>query len=84
MILPRSIVRVPISASSTDLTEVFYVDDHQKEITEKLIEILKDKGFEVATRVTKAGTFWDAEDYHQDYYEKKNGTPYCHSYQKRF
>jgi len=65
-------------------SEVFYVDENQRKIAEKLIGILKDKGFEVATRITRAGTFWDAEDYHQDYYEKKNGVPYCHSYQKRF
>jgi peptide methionine sulfoxide reductase msrA/msrB len=65
-------------------SEVFYVDENQMKIVEKLIGILTDKGYKVATRVTKAGTFWDAEDYHQDYYEKKNGTPYCHSYQKRF
>jgi len=63
---------------------VFYVDDNQKRITESLIGILKDKGYEVATEVVKAGRFWEAEDYHQDHYEKKNGQPYCHSYQKRF
>lgn len=65
-------------------SEVFYVDDGQKETAEKLIGILKEKGYKVATRVTEAGTFWAAEDYHQEYYEKKNGTPYCHSYVKRF
>ncbi len=63
---------------------VFYTDDNQKKIAEKLIGILKDNGYDVATEVVKAGPFWEAEDYHQDYYEKKNGQPYCHSYQKRF
>lgn len=63
---------------------VFYTDDNQKKIAEKLIGILKVKGYKVATEVIKAGSFWDAEDYHQDYYEKNNGQPYCHSYQKRF
>ncbi|MCA1809672.1 MAG: peptide-methionine (S)-S-oxide reductase, partial [Lentisphaerae bacterium] len=46
--------------------------------------ILRDKGYDVATKLLPADTFWKAEDYHQDYYEKKNGTPYCHSYQQRF
>ncbi len=65
-------------------SEIFYFDDHQKKVAEKLIKILKDKGYNVVTKLTKATEFWDAEDYHQDYYEKKNGTPYCHIYTKRF
>ena len=63
---------------------VFYMDNHQKQTAEKLIKILKDKGYEVVTEVIAAGSFWKAEDYHQDYYSKKNGQPYCHFYQKRF
>jgi peptide methionine sulfoxide reductase msrA/msrB len=65
-------------------SEIFYLDDHQKEIAQKLIDILKSKGYNVATHLTKASTFWKAEDYHQDYYEKKQGTPYCHIYTKKF
>lgn len=65
-------------------SEIFYLDEKQKETAQKLIDILKAKGLKVATRLTKASTFWKAEDYHQDYYSKKNGTPYCHIYTKRF
>lgn len=65
-------------------SEVFYVDEGQKQVARKLIDILRAKGFDVATTVTPAGTFWPAEDYHQDYYQKKGTTPYCHSYTKRF
>ena len=63
---------------------VFYADDNQKQITEKLIGILKDKGYKVVTQVAKADTFWIAEDYHQDYYDVTGKQPYCHAYQKRF
>lgn len=63
---------------------VFYTDNHQKKTAQKLIKILEDKGYEVVTEIVAAGPFWDAEDYHQDYYSKQNGQPYCHSYQKRF
>lgn len=63
---------------------VFCANDEQKQVAEKLIKILKDKGVKVATEVNKAGTFWPAEDYHQQYYAKKRGTPYCHAYTKRF
>lgn len=65
-------------------SEVFYLDEQQKQTAEKLIDILKSKGLKVATKVTPASKFWDGEDYHQDYYMKKNGTPYCHIYTKRF
>ncbi|MGD2085741.1 MAG: bifunctional methionine sulfoxide reductase B/A protein [Candidatus Aminicenantes bacterium] len=65
-------------------SEIFYLDDQQKETAQKLIEQLKAKGYKVATQLTKASAFWNAEDYHQDYYMKKNGTPYCHVYTKRF
>jgi len=66
------------------LSAVFYLDDSQKATTEKLIDLLNKKGFKVATQLIKATIFWPAEDYHQQYYEKGGGTPYCHSRVSRF
>lgn len=63
---------------------VFYLDETQKKIAEALLDELRRKGYRVATSVEKAGTFWKAEDYHQDYYKKTGHHPYCHIYQKRF
>jgi len=63
---------------------IFYTNDEQKKTIEKLISILKDNGFKVVTQVEKAGKFWKAESYHQDYYDNKGDTPYCHGYVKRF
>ena len=65
-------------------SEIFYLDDEQKETAQKLINVLEGKGYKVATALTKATEFYGGEGYHQDYYEKKNGTPYCHFYTKRF
>lgn len=65
-------------------SEVFYQTPQQKEVAEKLIAQLKAKGLDVATEVTPATTFWVAEKYHQDYYDKKGTQPYCHKYTKRF
>jgi peptide methionine sulfoxide reductase msrA/msrB len=65
-------------------SEIFYFNEEQKGTVEKVIKILKDKGYKVATKVTKASTFWKAEEYHQNYYDKKGGIPYCHKYTKRF
>lgn len=63
---------------------IYYLNDGQKEVAEKLKGLLEDKGLNVATEITQASKFWEAEDYHQDYYDNKGGTPYCHIYSKRF
>ncbi len=63
---------------------VFYQNEAQRATTLKLIDILRGKGLNVVTEVTPAGTFWPAEDYHQQYYSKNGHSPYCHIYTKRF
>lgn len=63
---------------------VFYVDDEQKRVADRLVGILREKGYDVVTEVAPAGPFWPAEDYHQDYYEKTGKRPYCHARVKRF
>jgi len=63
---------------------IFYTSEDQKRMAEKYIGILTEKGYRVATILESAPEFWKAEDYHQEYYDKKNGTPYCHIYRKIF
>jgi peptide methionine sulfoxide reductase msrA/msrB len=63
---------------------VFYRTMEQKLIAEKLIDILKHKGYKVVTEVVPAAKFWKAEDYHQQYYAKNGEMPYCHRYEKKF
>ena len=65
-------------------SEIFYRTPEQKAVAERLLDTLRAKGYRIATRVTPAGTFWPAEAYHQDYYERKGTQPYCHGYTKRF
>ena len=65
-------------------SSIFYADEKQRATAESLIETLQSKGYQVATQLEPAGEFWEAEDYHQDYYEKKGSQPYCHVYTKRF
>jgi peptide methionine sulfoxide reductase msrA/msrB len=65
-------------------SSVFYLNDEQKRTTENLIALLQAKGLNVVTQVVPATKFWKAEEYHQQYYAKENGTPYCHRYVKRF
>jgi methionine-S-sulfoxide reductase len=33
----------------------------------------------IATEIADAPTFYPAEGYHQRWYEKKGGSPYCHA-----
>ena len=63
---------------------IFYTSENERKTAEKLMDELRKKGFAVATELTPATTFWIAEDYHQNYYEQKGGSPYCHIYQKKF
>ena len=63
---------------------VFYQNDAQRDLTQSLIGLLTAKGLKVATEVLPAQAFYSAEGYHQDYYDMKGGTPYCHGYRKLF
>ena len=63
---------------------IFYVDEGQKETANRLIEQLQKKGFDVVTEVEQASDFWQAEKYHQNYYEKTDRQPYCHVRTNRF
>jgi len=65
-------------------SEIFYLNEDQKVVAEKNLKILKDKGLKIATAVTKASEFYNAENYHQDYYFNNGKLPYCHGYTKRF
>ena len=64
-------------------SEVFYTTPAQRATAEKLLAALRAKGYDVATRVTAATTFWPAEEYHQDYNDRKGEQTYCHANTKR-
>ncbi|MCS4238084.1 peptide-methionine (S)-S-oxide reductase [Myroides gitamensis] len=62
-------------------SEIFYVDEGQKQAALEYIGILNDeKVFDqpIVTQVSPASTFYVAEEYHKNYFERK-GTenPYC-------
>jgi len=63
---------------------IFYSDEIEKNIAEKLIAELVDRGHKVATQIKKLNKFWPAEEHHQDYYEKIGKKPNCHTYKKIF
>lgn len=66
------------------LSAIFYRSRHEYDTAVELITILEEKGLRIATKLLPAAKFWPAEAYHQDYYDLKGTTPYCHAWTKRF
>ncbi len=59
---------------------IFYTNDIEKQIALNLIDALnKNKIYpnKVVTEISKLGTFYNAEDYHQDYFKNNANAPYC-------
>jgi peptide methionine sulfoxide reductase msrA/msrB len=60
---------------------IFYLDDRQKEIAERVKKEVEASGKwkkPVVTEITAASDYWPAEDYHQDYLQKNPGGYTCH------
>jgi peptide-methionine (S)-S-oxide reductase len=61
-------------------SEVFYYNDAQKQLTEQYIDLMtNEKTFKspIVTRVSPASIFYEAEDYHQNYYNLNRTQSYC-------
>ena len=57
---------------------IFYIDEEQKKISEKFIKSISDNfPNPIVTEVSKLDTFYEAENYHQDYYKNNTNAPYC-------
>src|SRR5881296_3747419 len=60
---------------------IFYHDDEQRQIAERVKERVARSGKwdgPIVTEIVPAGEFWTAEDYHQKYLEKHPGGYSCH------
>lgn len=66
------------------LSAIFYYDNEQLTIAKKLINQLIENDYKPSTQLLAMQTFWCAEDYHQQYYQKNQQAPYCHQRTKRF
>jgi peptide methionine sulfoxide reductase msrA/msrB len=63
---------------------IFYLTAAQKKGAEKVKNILEGQGVHVTTEILPASWFYPAEEYHQNYYAKSGGEPYCHRIVPRF
>ncbi len=76
---PTTLNRQGADTGTQYRSAIFYNTDEQKQIAEKskaeMGKIFEDP---IVTEITKAGDFWPAENYHQDYYRLNKGrNPYC-------
>ena len=76
---PTTVNRQGPDVGSQYRSAVFYHGEEQREVAEALIEEFEREGVydEVVTEVEPLETFYEAEEYHQDYYEKNPNQPYC-------
>jgi len=59
---------------------VFYASEAQKNETENFIKKMEASdpgGKHIVTEVVPLGIFYEAEDYHRNFFEKNRGVPYC-------
>jgi peptide-methionine (S)-S-oxide reductase len=59
---------------------IFYHTLEQKRVAEEVIAQLEEAGVwddPIVTEVTPASAFYAAEDYHQEYFRRNQGQPYC-------
>lgn len=59
---------------------IFYQTDEEKRMAEKVIQELEEQSVfnePIVTEVAPFNTFYEAEDYHHNYYEHNPNAPYC-------
>ncbi|VFJ12952.1 Peptide methionine sulfoxide reductase MsrA [Candidatus Nitrosocosmicus franklandus] len=59
---------------------IFYHSERQKDIAYKIKSDLDKKGIyanPIVTEITTFSNFYQAEDYHKDYYDNNRSAPYC-------
>ncbi len=71
---PTHVNRQGVDVGTQYRSAIFYLDDQQKEAAQQSIRDLQANSKKaIATQLTPAVTFYDAEDYHQRYVMKKRG-----------
>ncbi|GGL69796.1 peptide-methionine (S)-S-oxide reductase MsrA [Halocalculus aciditolerans] len=76
---PTTLNRQGPDVGSQYRSAVFYENDEQREAVESFVEELESEGVyeDIVTEVEPRTEFYEAEAYHQDYFEKNPGSTYC-------
>lgn len=77
---PTTLNRQGADAGTQYRSAIFYHNEEQRSLAETYKKKLNDsKAFDnpVVTEISIAGPFYEAEDYHQEYYNNNSSAPYC-------
>jgi peptide-methionine (S)-S-oxide reductase len=77
---PTTLNRQGADAGPQYRSVVFYHDEPQREIAEQMIQELDEQGQwdnPIVTELAPLEAFYEAEDYHQEYYRGNPRQPYC-------
>ncbi|MCD6587955.1 MAG: bifunctional methionine sulfoxide reductase B/A protein [Candidatus Fermentibacteraceae bacterium] len=81
---PEQVNRQGVDTGTQYRSAVFYTSEQQLSVINELVSVLENGGYSIATEVSPAGNFWQAENYHQNYYDKNGVGSSCHVRVNRF
>lgn len=77
---PTTLNRQGADVGTQYRSAIFYHSKEQKKAAEASKEALERSGEydrPIVTEITAASAFYEAEDYHQEYFDNNSGAPYC-------
>ena len=77
---PTTLDRQGNDVGSQYRSVIYYANDKQKQEAEKIIQELTTANTyssPIVTTIEPLGEFYEAEDYHKNYYEQNQNAPYC-------
>ena len=77
---PTTLNRQGADVGTQYRSAIFYHTPEQKRVAEEVIAGLEEAGVwedPIVTEVTPSRAFYGAEDYHQEYFQRNQGQPYC-------
>ncbi|MEK7510487.1 MAG: peptide-methionine (S)-S-oxide reductase MsrA [Patescibacteria group bacterium] len=77
---PTSLNRQGSDVGSQYRSAIFYTTEEQKHLAEEFMKKLQEEGVyekPIVTELKRLTDFYEAEEYHRQYYEKNKEAPYC-------
>lgn len=77
---PTTINRQGNDVGTQYRSEIFYHNERQREISQEYIALINSEntyGKRIVTKLSQAGDFYPAEDYHQNFFARNPDQPYC-------